>query len=110
MGEDLLHNFMNFNEPQITSDEIFDEINNIEPETLTGKEMFVKRFLLGDSSSGIYRYKTIKFCWHLNSQDFKPIQKLQRFRTKIWKGIVFKKNVVRKTSQVYRVPVSRNKT
>ena len=56
IGEEVLHNFMNFNEPQITFDEIIKKIYNIEPETLREKEMFVKGFFLGDGSSGIYRY------------------------------------------------------
>ena len=54
--EELLHNFMNFNEPEITFDEIIDKIYNIEPQTLREKEMFIKGFFLGDGSSGIYKY------------------------------------------------------
>ena len=46
MGEELLPNFTNFDEPQITFDEIIDKIYNIEPETLKEKEMFVKGFFL----------------------------------------------------------------
>ena len=42
IGEELLHNFMNFSDPQITFDEIIDIIYNIEPEILKEKEMFVK--------------------------------------------------------------------
>ena len=53
VGKELLHNFMNFHESQITFDEIIDKIYNIEPETLREKEMFVKGFILGDGSSGI---------------------------------------------------------
>ena len=47
MGEDFLHIFMEFNEPQITFDEIFDKNYNIEPETLKDKEMFVNGFFWG---------------------------------------------------------------
>ena len=54
IGEELLHNFMNFQEPQITFNEIINKIYNIEPETLREKEMFVRGFFLGDGSSGIY--------------------------------------------------------
>ena len=107
IGEELLHNFMNFNEPQITYDEIINKIYNIEPETLREKEMFVKGFFLGDGSSGIYRYNTIKYCWHLNNLDFNLIQKLQRFCKDIWNKINFKIYDVRETSQVYRISVGR---
>ena len=44
LGEELLHNFMIFQEPQTTFDEIINKIYNIEPETLREKEMFVKGF------------------------------------------------------------------
>ena len=44
IGEELLQNFMKFNEPEITYDEIINKIYNIEPETLREKEMFVKGF------------------------------------------------------------------
>ena len=54
IGEELLRNFMNFNEPQITFDEIIDKIYNIEPETLKEKEMFIKGFFMGVGTSGIY--------------------------------------------------------
>ena len=33
IGEELLQNFVNFNEPQITFDEIIDKIYNTEPQT-----------------------------------------------------------------------------
>ena len=80
IGKEFLHNFMNFQEPQITFDEIINKIYNIEPETLREKEMFVKGFFLGDGSSGIYNYKSgKKHCWHLNNLDFNLIEKLQRF-------------------------------
>ena len=55
IGEDLLHKFMNSNEPQITFDEIINKTYNNEPETLKEREMFVKGFFLGDGSSGIYK-------------------------------------------------------
>ena len=90
IGEELLHNFMNFNEPQITYDEIINKIYNIEPETLIEKEMFVKGFFLGDGSSGIYRYDKIKYCWHLNNLGSDLIQKLQRFCKDIWNNKNFK--------------------
>ena len=45
IGEEILHNFMNFNEPQITYDEIINKTYNIEPETLRAKEMFSKASL-----------------------------------------------------------------
>ena len=99
-GDELLHNFMNFNEPQITYDEIINKIYNIEPATLKEKEMFVKGFFLGDGSLGIYKYNTMKYCWHLNNQDFTLIQKLQRFCKDIWNNLNFKIYDIRKTSQV----------
>ena len=40
VGEELLHNFMNYHEPQINFDEIIDKIYNIEPETLREKNVF----------------------------------------------------------------------
>ena len=107
IGEELLHNFMNFNKPQITFDEIINKIYNIEPETSREKEMIVKGFFLGDGSSGIYRYNKIKYCWHLNNLDFNLIQKLQRFCKDIWNDISFKIYDVRETSQVYRISVGR---
>ena len=64
VGEELLHNYINFGESKITFDEIIDKIYNLEAETLKQKEMFVKGFSLGDGSSGIYKYKsTVKHCW-----------------------------------------------
>ena len=69
--------------------------------------MFVKGFFLGDGSSGIYRYNTIKYCWHLNNLDFNLIQKLQRFCKDIWNNINFKIYDVRETSQIYRISVGR---
>ena len=68
---------MNFNEPQITYDEMIDKIYNVEPETLKEAGMFVKGFSLGDGSIGIYRYNKIKYCWFLNNLDFNLIQKPQ---------------------------------
>ena len=44
IGEELLHNFMNFNDSQFTFVEIINKIYNIEPGTLKEKEMFVKVF------------------------------------------------------------------
>ena len=74
VGDETIHNFMNFNEPQFTFYEIIDKTYNIEPETLKEKEMFVKGFFLGDGSSGIYKYKSgIKYCWHLNNLNFNLI-------------------------------------
>ena len=62
-GEELLHNYMEFGESQITFDEIINKFYNIEPETLREKEMFIKAFFLGDGNSGIYNYKSgKKFC------------------------------------------------
>ena len=91
LGDELLHNFMNFHEPQITFDEIVDKIYNIEPETLREKEMFVKGFFLGDGSSGIYKYKPgIKFCWHLKNSDFNLIEKLQEFCKDVRSDVNFK--------------------
>ena len=60
LGEELLHNFINLNEPQIFFDEIIDKIYKTEPETLKEKEVFFKGFFLGDGSSGIYKYKSGK--------------------------------------------------
>ena len=83
--------FLKFNVPHTTFVEIIDKIYNTGAEALKEREMFVKGFLLGDGSSGNYRYKSrIKFCWHLNKQDFNLIQKLQKFRTEVWNGIDFK--------------------
>ena len=59
-GEEILHNYMNFGESQITFNEIINISYNIQPETLREKEMFVKGFFLGDGSSGIYNYKSGK--------------------------------------------------
>ena len=107
IGEELLHNFMNFNEPQITYDEIINKIYKIEPETLREKEMFVKGFFLGDGSSGIYKYNIIKYCWYLSNLDFTLIQKLQRFCKDIWNDINFKIYDVRSSSQTYRLASGR---
>ena len=99
MGEEFLHNYMEFGESQITFDEIIDKIYNIEPETLTEKEMFVKGFFLGDGSCGIYKYKPgSKYCWHLNNSDFNIIEKLQRFCKDIWPDINFKIYDIRESS------------
>ena len=54
-SEEILHNFMEFNESQIIFDEIFNKIYDIEPETLREKELFIKGLFLGDGSFGIYR-------------------------------------------------------
>ena len=56
MGEVSLHNFMNFNEPQINYHEVLDIISNIQTETLRKKEMIVKGIFSGDGSSAISRY------------------------------------------------------
>ena len=53
LGEELLHNHMNFSESKITFDEIINKIYNIEPSTTKEKEMFVKGFFLGDGSSRV---------------------------------------------------------
>ena len=60
IGEELLHNYIEFGEPQITFDGTINKIYNNEPETLIEKEMFVKGFFLGDGSSGIYKNKSGK--------------------------------------------------
>ena len=90
IGEEILHNFVNFNEPQTTFEELIKKIYNIEPETSREEEMFVKGFFLGDGSSGIYRYNKIKFCWHLNNLDFNLFQKMQKICKEIWNDINFK--------------------
>ena len=91
IGEELLHNFVNFNEPQITFDEIIGKIYNTEPQTLREKEIFVKGFFMGDGSSGIHKYKCgIKYCWNLNNSDFNLIEKLRRFCKDIWDDVNFK--------------------
>ena len=59
-GEELLNNYMEFGESQITFAQNFNKIYNIEAETLKEKELFVKGFFLGDDSSGIYNYKSAK--------------------------------------------------
>ena len=100
--EKLLHNFMNFYEPQITLEEIIDKIYDIEPETLREKERFVKGFFLGDDSSGNYNYKSGKnYCWHLNILDFSFIQKVQRFCKDIWNETNFELHDIRDTSNIY---------
>ena len=93
---------MGFGQSQIIFDEIIDKIYNVEPKTLIEKEMFIKGFLLGDGSSGIYRYKSgIKFCWHLNNLDFNLFQKLQRFCKDVWGDINFKIYDIRESSNIY---------
>ena len=110
IGEELLHDFMNVREPQITFDEIIDKIYNIEPETLIEKEMFVKGFFLGDGSSGIYNYKSgKKYCWHLNNLDFNLIEKLQRFCTETWNVIDFKIYDIRESSNIYIISSNKKK-
>ena len=102
LGEELLHSFMKFNEPQITFDEIIDKIYNTEPQFLKEKEMFIKGFVLGDGSSGIYKYKSgIKYCWHLNNLDFNLIAKLQRFCENVWIDIIFEIYDIRESSHIY---------
>ena len=110
IGEELLHNFMNFNEPQITFDEIINKIYNIEPDNLREKEMFVKGFFLGDGSSGNYRYRSgIKYCWHLNNLDFNLIEKLQRFCKDVWNDVNFKIYDIRESSNIYRISSGKKK-
>ena len=110
IGKELLHNFLNFQEPQITFDEIINKIYNIEPETLREKEMFVKGFFLGDGSSRIYNYKSgKKYCRHLNNLDFNLFEKLQRFCTEIWNDIDFKIYDIRESSNIYRISSNKKK-
>ena len=109
--EELIHNYKEFGEPQITFDENINKIYNIEPETLRQKEMFVKGFFLGDGSSGIYKYKSgIKYCWHLKNLDFNLIQKLQRFCKDIWNDIYFKIYDIGESSNIYRISSNNKKT
>ena len=109
IGEELLHNHMNFGESKITFDEIINKIYNIEPTTLKEKEMFVKGFFLGDGSSGIYKYKSgVKYCWHLNNLNFNIIEKLQRYCKEIWNED-FKIYDIRESSHVYRISSGRKK-
>ena len=110
IGEELLHNYMEFGESQITFDEIIDKINNIEPKALKEKEKFMKGFFLGDGSSGIYKYKSgKKYCWHLNNLDFNLFEKLQRFCKEIWKDIDFKIYDIRESSNIYRISSNKKK-
>ena len=104
IGDELLHNYMEFGESQITFDEIINETYNIEPETLKEKEMFVKGFFLGDGSSGLYIYKSgKKYCWHFNNLDFNLIEKLQRFCKDILDDIDFKIYDIRESINIYRI-------
>ena len=108
--EELLHSFMNFNEPQITFHEIIDKIYNTEPQTLREKEMFIKGFFMGDGSSGIYNYKSgIKYCWHLNNLDFSSNEKLQKFCKDIWDNVNFKIYDIRESSNIYRISSNKKK-
>ena len=110
VGDEVLHYFMNFQEPQFTFDENIDKIYNTEPETLREKEMFVKSFFLGDGSSGIYNFESgKKFCWHLDDLDLSLIQKLQRFCRDIWEDMNFKIYDIRETSNIYRISSSKKK-
>ena len=110
LDEEFFHNFTNFNEPQITFDEIIDKIYNTEPQTLKEKEMFVKGFFLGEGCSGIYKYKSgIKYCWQLNNLDFNLIEKLQRFCKEIWDDIHFKIYDIRESSNIYRISSNKKK-
>ena len=91
IGEEIFHNFINFNERQTTFDEIIDKICNIGPQTSREKEMFFKGFFLEDGSSGLKNYNSkVKFCGHLHNQDFNLSQKLRRFSKEIWNGTDFK--------------------
>ena len=109
-GEELLHNFMSFQEPQITFDEIINKIYNIEPQTLREIEMFVKGFFLGDGSSGIYTFKSgKKYCWHLNNLDFNLIEKLQRYCKDIWDDIDFKIYDITASSNIYTISSNKKK-
>ena len=108
IGEELLQIFLIFNEPQITFDEIIDEIYNTEPQTLREKEMFIEGFFLGDGKSGFYRYESgIKNCWHLNKLGFNLIEKLQSFCIDVCNDINFKINDIRESSHIYRISCSR---
>ena len=110
IGEELLHNYMEFGESQITFDEIINKTNNIEPETLKEKEMFVKGFFLGDGSSGMYIYKIgKKYCWHLNNLDFNIIEKLQRFCKDIWEDVNFKIDDIRQNSNINGISSDKKK-
>ena len=110
IGEEFLHNYIDFGEPQITFDDIIDKIYNIEPQRLREKEMFVRGFFMGDGSSGICKYKSgKKCCWHLNNLDFSLIEKLQRICKEIWNDIDFKIYDIRETSNTYRISSSRIK-
>ena len=104
IGEELLHNCVEFGEPQITFDEIICKIYNIEPQTLREKEMFVKGFFLGDGSSGIHNFKSgKKYCWQLKNLDFNLIEKLQRFCKEVWNDIDFQIYDIRESSNIYRI-------
>ena len=110
IGEELLHNYMEFGESQITFDEIINKINNIEPETLKEKEIFVKGFYLGDGSSGIYIYGSgKKYCWHLKNLHFNLIEKLQRVCRENWNDLDFKIYDSRDSSHIFRISSSRKK-
>ena len=110
IGEELLHNYMEFGEPLVTFDEINNKIYIIEPQTLKKKELFVKSFLLGHGSSGIYKFKSGKqFCWYLNNLDFNLIEKLQRFCKEIWDDIDFKVYDIRESSNIYRISFNKKK-
>ena len=108
IGQEFLHNYLEFSEPKKSFDEVIDKLYYIEPETLREKEMFIKGFL-GDGSSGIYRYKKMKFCWNINNLDFNIIENLQRFCKEIWNDKDFKVYDVRETSHVYRIASGRKK-
>ena len=98
----MLHKFFDFDEPKITFDEINDKIYNTEPIALTEKKMFVMGFCLGDGTSGIYKFQSgIKYCWKLN--NFRIIEKLQRYCKENWSGINFKILDIRESSHVYRI-------
>ena len=110
IGEELLHNYMEFSEPQITFDELIKNIYNIEPKTLKEKELFIKGFFLGDGSSGIYKHKSgKKNCWQLITLDFNIIEKLESFCKEIWDDIDFKIYDIRESSNYYRTSSNKKK-
>ena len=83
--------YKEFGELKISFDELIDKTNNVEPETLKEKEMFVKGFFLGDGCSGNYRYQNLKYSMHLNNFDINLKEKLQRFCKEVWNDSNFSK-------------------
>ena len=58
LGEELLHNHIDFGESKTTFDEIYDKIYNREAETLEDQKMFIKGSFLRDGSSQSFKYKS----------------------------------------------------